>query len=123
MKTEFTFQHENEIRNVHVHNLRGGGFVLLIIICPDRVCSGTDYHYYLIKINAQGNTVNQLEIGLKKSECNANNRIVLATTYVDKDEMYCSARLCNSHSEEEAKLEILSDCYSDNDFLKENLLD
>ncbi|XP_058801074.1 uncharacterized protein LOC131669898 [Phymastichus coffea] len=118
MSTKFSFKLEHEIWNLSVHNLPNGGFLVLMITCPNRICAGVNDHYYLIKIDAQGKKVDCVEIDLKNNECNAENGIISAITFLE-GRSYCWIRLCHVNKHEGATLELSANCYSDYDFLNQ----
>lgn len=106
---------EQRVWNLFIHNLNNGGFIMLIITCPDGICSGSDDHYYLLKINASGKRVGQLEINIK-SKCNPGNGHIWAKVIENDQGQYCAVRLCEKKIKQEEQLETLVSCYCNSDF-------
>ncbi|XP_058801077.1 uncharacterized protein LOC131669900 [Phymastichus coffea] len=113
--TEFTFKHQHQTAKLSVHNLRSGGFIILLITCPEQICSGIEDHYYLLKVDAQGKFTGHVNVEVK-SQCNAKNSDILAKVFENDQGQYCAVRLCKSHTHEEGRLETSIDCFSNNDF-------
>lgn len=113
--TNVTFKHQHQTAKLSVHNLKNGGFVVLMVTCPEMVCFGLEDHYYLLKIDAQGKLLGHVVVEVK-SNCNAKNGDILAKVIENEKGQYCAVRLCKSHVHETGQLETLVDCYSDHEF-------
>ncbi|XP_058801076.1 uncharacterized protein LOC131669899 [Phymastichus coffea] len=115
MNAEVDFKHQHKIAHLYVHNLPNREWLLLMITCPDRVCSGTEDHYYLMKLDAQGKLSKHIDINIK-SNCNAKNGKIMAKVFENEEGLYCTARLCKNLPTDEAKFEATIDCYTDDHF-------
>ncbi|XP_058801073.1 uncharacterized protein LOC131669897 isoform X2 [Phymastichus coffea] len=113
--SQIALTNEQKVWNLFIHNLPNGGFIVLVVTCPNRICNGNEDHYYLMKINAQGKLIGQLEINIT-SKCHANSNEVFVKIFENDQGQYCSVRLCIGRKSKEEQMEILVNCYCNSDF-------
>lgn len=116
LQTKFDFEPQSDVTvlNTLMYNLRGGGFLLMSIVCPSLDCLGVENIYYLTKVDAHDGVAGTIEVDGYKGKCAK----AAAQLFENRAGDYCLAILCPSSSHSTGRLDVLTQCYSDDDFTK-----
>ena len=91
----------DELKNLAVHNLPNGGFLLLTSRCPNPICADNGNEYYILEYHANG--VNYADTVISKPISNINLNYEKTIFFENKEKDYCIMSLCYDGNDLERK--------------------